>query len=641
MARCFRLSPPSWRALVFSALAVALSPPVRAEDVELPPVTAVGQAPAEPSEAQAKDPSGFVTVVEAPRGEASSAAELVAASPGVTVRDFGVNQPTTVSVRGSTADQVVVLLDGMPLNAAGGGGADLSTLPAPFVERVSVARGAVGARYGAGALGGAVSLETRKPSPGERRLFAELEYGSFSSMEAFLGASSSVGERSSALVAAYARRCEGDYPYLHDEAPLLEGNPLVERRWENNASLRAGALGRLLVDGPVGVDLLVEADGGARGVPGTVQNPTPDAEQRDARGMMLARLSRTFGETPVELRVGGRLSRTQWSPSRASPLDPQLGAVAFAELGAQRLWGRHAVEASVRIGHESLDGPAYGAHGRLLLSLFAGDEILVGPLSLLPALRAEGAGEIWGLSPKLGATLALGERVTLKANAGRSFRPPSFGELYLEQGVFSANPDLRPETASFADLGIAVGSESLRGTVSGFYTLYDDLILYELYAAMRAKPFNFGKAEVYGAEAELSASLGPATFSAAYTLGLSANRIGDERFFNQELPYHPRHRFHARAEVRLWRVSAHADLDAQSAQYTNRNRTDSLPGRARADAGLSVLAHRGAGLYVHGEVKNLFDQRGQDLYGYPLPGRSVFVGLRLDLSSTDSSRSNR
>jgi iron complex outermembrane receptor protein len=249
---------------------------------------------------------------------------------------------------------------------------------------------------------------------------------------------------------------------------------------------------------------------------------------------------------------------------------------------------------------------------------------------VLPALRAEAAGEAWGLSPKLGATLGLGEHVELKGNVGRSFRPPSFGELYLEQGVLAANANLRPETAGFVDLGLASRALPVSASVSGFYTLYDDLILYEYYPPMRARPYNFGKAEVYGAEAEASTSLGRLAISAAYTLSFSANRSGDERFFDKELPYHPRHRAHARASYAWWRLSAHADLDAQTFQQTNRTNTDPIPGRARADAGISARLLDAPGLWLDAEMRNLFDQQDQDLYGYPLEGRSFFLTLRAD-----------
>ena len=110
-----------------------------------------------------QDPTASATVVEAERfaGELKSVAELAATAPGVAIRSSGgLGQLTTISIRGSSSGGVRVLLDGIPLDTAAGGGVDLSTIPLHWVDRVEVVRGAEGAYFGAGALGGAVNVVT-------------------------------------------------------------------------------------------------------------------------------------------------------------------------------------------------------------------------------------------------------------------------------------------------------------------------------------------------------------------------------------------------------------------------------------------------------------------------------------------------
>ncbi|MFN3286710.1 MAG: TonB-dependent receptor plug domain-containing protein, partial [bacterium] len=70
----------------------------------------------------------------------------------------GLLQP---SVRGSTPQQVLVLLDGVPLNATAQLGVNLATLSLAEVERVEVLRGPYSAIWGSGALGGVVHVVTR------------------------------------------------------------------------------------------------------------------------------------------------------------------------------------------------------------------------------------------------------------------------------------------------------------------------------------------------------------------------------------------------------------------------------------------------------------------------------------------------
>ena len=89
-------------------------------------------------------PSAFSTVLELDNfmGEYNTASEILSFSPGVVVRDYGgFGQLKTISIRGSSNDQVVILLDGVRLNSPVGGGVDLSTIPVHYVERYEVLRG--------------------------------------------------------------------------------------------------------------------------------------------------------------------------------------------------------------------------------------------------------------------------------------------------------------------------------------------------------------------------------------------------------------------------------------------------------------------------------------------------------------------
>ncbi|MFI5324569.1 MAG: TonB-dependent receptor, partial [Thermodesulfobacteriota bacterium] len=84
-----------------------------------------------PEEPPLDYPSAFSTVIDLQdfQGEYNTASEILSFSPGVVVRDYGgFGQLKTMSIRGSSNDQVVILLDGVRLNNPLGGGVDLSTI---------------------------------------------------------------------------------------------------------------------------------------------------------------------------------------------------------------------------------------------------------------------------------------------------------------------------------------------------------------------------------------------------------------------------------------------------------------------------------------------------------------------------------
>ena len=105
--------------------------------------------------------------------------ELLDQAVGIEVRRHGgMGSFSTVSIRGSTSEQVQIYLDGIPLNQALGGGVDLGGLPLSGVERVEVFRGAIPARLGGNSIGGVIQIRTRRPD-GARRVRFQASAGSF------------------------------------------------------------------------------------------------------------------------------------------------------------------------------------------------------------------------------------------------------------------------------------------------------------------------------------------------------------------------------------------------------------------------------------------------------------------------------
>src|SRR5436309_8047636 len=64
------------------------------------------------------------------------------------------------SIRGSSPNQVLVLVDGIPVNSVTQGLFDLSTLSTAEVDRVEILRGPFSAIYGGQALGGVINVVT-------------------------------------------------------------------------------------------------------------------------------------------------------------------------------------------------------------------------------------------------------------------------------------------------------------------------------------------------------------------------------------------------------------------------------------------------------------------------------------------------
>lgn len=637
--------PPSraaWRiALSFAFLA---APVLRAQEAG-ETIDVLGERP----QGSPSAPAAQSTVMDASQfgGEVRSVSELLLTAPGVTVHALGgPGQPATLSLRGASADESLVLLDGIPLHGVGGGAVDLATLPAALLDRMVVSRGVLGAQFGAGALGGAVELIPRA-SRGAWSGDAQVSGGSFGTAQAALDAAGPLGKGGNAVVAVQADRTAGTFDYARQLTPGIPGSPYYGYTRENADATRGSGLARFAqqLTRSSELDLILQGSVGDRGLPGPLSaKPTLLSRELDQDGLAGARVHGLAGDLSWSARVFGRVDRLELRGVQAfgdcqdgapgCPRSDQRYATSRAEgeLGAP-LGKEQWLTAALSGGGEWVQGTETGPHRRALASLKLSDDLqLPGSLSLHPALRVEAVGGDIGASPALTAAWSPAPRspFQLRAGWGLSFRPPTFSELFLRSGGIAPNPDLRPERAWSVDAGAAYRTQRLQLSAGVFVSDYSQLILYELRpSANQVKPFNIGAAHISGLELQAVLTL-PLGFTAegSYSYLRAINgHLGAQN--GQDLPYRPPHRLFLRLARRGDRLEGYAESSFTSAMPRNEFNV-LLAAQLVFNAGLGV---RAAGpLWIDLEVKNLMDdQTLEDLFQYPLPGRSIAVIARARL----------
>ena len=209
-------------------IGVLCHPAAAAETTSAPSPAVDGeQAAASPSEyttpditVEAKRPSweeilspGTVTIIrpEEFKGEQKSLPDFLKMVPGVHVREVnGKGQYTTVTVRGSTAAQVGVFVDGVLTNLGGDAAVDISTIPVSNVERIEVYRGYIPARFAGTFIGGVINIVTKKPTGAHGS--AEIGPSSFGGKKASVEVTAPVGKGSLLFGFNHESR-DGDFPY--------------------------------------------------------------------------------------------------------------------------------------------------------------------------------------------------------------------------------------------------------------------------------------------------------------------------------------------------------------------------------------------------------------------------------------------
>jgi vitamin B12 transporter len=623
----------------FGVASLAWGQSSSAPEVLAPVTVPLPPAPPSPESPSVRDPTGQTSVVDLSgrRGEVLSTGALLSEVPGALVNSSGgLGQSESISLRGAASTGVLVLLDGIPLNGASDI-TDLSLVPLSILERAEVLRGSASARYGPLATGGVVNLVTRSASD-TPAAFADASGGSFGSFRASVGETGPALGGNGLFVLHWAHSV-GDFTYLYD--PLLGESPSTGESLvrTNNQSTSGGGLLKQAWD-VSGWTLqgLLEGEVLARGLAGTEDNPTPNAEQSSTRVLASVQGEHTFSNgLGLLLRLDARRTTDDFTGAGFGPGQYnrlfQLGSTGDVSIAL----GPHALDATATLGVASVSAVA-GSPTWALSSLALQDEwlLLAGRMSLVPAVRVDQTGPFAAVSPKLGASLTLPLGFSLRANVGYGFRPPSFSELYLPTGTLGVNPNLQPERSFSVDGAVLYTQPWGYFSVDGFWTRYQDLILYEYYPPFFARPENVSAADAWGLESEVHLRPWPwLEATGAYTLQWTKDVNDVAPYFGNPLPYRPRQLGTGRLAVGPAWLLAHLDVAGRSMVTVNRTGSLSLPGHVFVGAGLDVVVwNRGPRLTASLQVNNLFDVQGQDLDGYPLAGRAAFVTLALALGET-------
>ncbi|MGI9037425.1 MAG: TonB-dependent receptor, partial [Gemmatimonadota bacterium] len=364
-----------------------------------------------------------------------SLSDWLDARGATSVRGFGGGGRQVLSIRGSRPEGVLVLLDGVPLNDPVTGTADLSTVSLASLASVTLVRGSGAARYGSGALAGALLLESGAEGDGRS---ARLAAGSFGRREASGRAGMGMGETSLELSAGLAT-AENDYPFENRLAP---GSPVETRSGADHTSLWAGV--------GVRTDRLranARLDDLERGIPGR-SGTTAFAGSRWAERRASANASYLLGRAALRAGVrrlgmtytpgdGGEPARQHATDIRAGAegeLPGPVPALLALRFSAERLSGDAVADAPTRL--------AAGATLRHDLRL-GGATAEAARFGLEPALSVDVTRGASAASPELGAWYRTGAGSRLYGRVGQAFRIPTFADLHFEAapGV-RANADL-------------------------------------------------------------------------------------------------------------------------------------------------------------------------------------------------------
>lgn len=649
----------AYRAVLLFIL-LALHPQAQAEDAQVvddPPIVIEKiVVTATRSQESTLDVPAQVTVLtreDLDASPASNLAELLDAQTGTASADYGpAGALKTITIRGSTSAQVLILVDGIRVNNDQSGAADLSLVPLDNIERVEIVRGGASALYGADAVGGVVNIITRRKT--ESGLKVSLENGGYIPENRLRGKGSSEQVQPPQLIDLLDSQKVAVQVNLHGEsldfastasftraANAYTFTDLTDkRRRRDNSDLVGGDLAASLSLSLPNGYLRLAGSGlyQDKGVPGADSALSLDTRQRDliVRGSA-ALLSNAFLTDLLTLDLKGHYtySRLEFEDFGSAALSihqiHSAGVDASQEfylldwLSLQ--YGgnlNYARAASTELNERQ----RLFAAGFLLASLHPWPELLIQPVA-----RYDHYSDFGGdFNFKLGGVLSLGPNASLKANASSAFRAPTFNDLYWPEDVFAAgNPNLVPETAYSAELGLDLERERFRQSLSFYGRFVRDVILWQPGTDGKWRPSNYGEGFYAGLDGQWEVQLWKPlslflnySFLLSYALSADMTLADDRR-----LPNLPMHTFDGGFRYKDRSSSLTVQGHYQSLRYEKIDNLTTLP--AYFVVCLQYRHQLSSWYALWLTIDNLFAAQYEVVAEYPMPGFSYRIGMEFVL----------
>lgn len=465
----------------------------------------------------------LITRQDIAQSQALSLTELLRGVPGLALgNNGGAGKATTVFLRGSNSDHVLVLVDGIRIGSATTGLAALQDIPLAQIERIEIVRGPRTSLYGADAIGGVIQIFTRK-GRGAASMSASLTSGSYGTYEGQAGIAGS-GERGWYSVRASQQHtagfnaCRGS-----DSGGCYIDEP--DRDGYHNTALGLGGGYRLTPDTSAEFQFLradsnVQTDGSIyagnqsrnrQQVLGGTLKWAPSADWN-----MTLRAGRSHDDSDIA-HDGSPTSRYYAQRDVASwQNDVALGAGQLATLGLDSQLDR--IDALPNVGWPS---DVYTQTARRTQAAYAQYQGEWGGHSLQLNARHDADAQFGGRGTG-GAAYGyrIGEMHRFNVSYGSAFKAPSFNQLYYPN---YGTPTLRPELARSVEAGLSGRDAGWDWTARAYRTEISDLI------GMDANflPVNINTARLTGLETTARGRVAGWEVDAALTLQDPRQTSGD------------------------------------------------------------------------------------------------------------------
>lgn len=545
--------------------------------------------------------------------QAQSLQDLLRGVAGISItNNGGAGKLTSIFMRGTESDHVLVLIDGVKVGSVTSGSTAFQDIPVAQIERIEIVRGPRSSLYGAEAIGGVIQIFTRKGQGPVTPTFS-VGAGSYDTRTTQVGLSG--GDKSSwfnsninLIDTDGFNACNGS---------LTAGCFTVEPDKDGYRDLSASLSGGLRSTTGVVLEFNTLRSEGDADYDGSFSNESKSVQQVLGSTLRLSPMqawqmslavgqsrdqSDSFKDGSFSNRFNTRRDSATWQN------DITIGDNRLLTVGLDRLVDH--IESTT----------AYGVNSRGNSALFTQYQGTMNLVDMQVSLRRDD-NEQFGNYTTGGLALArdLSKNLRGTVSLGTAFKAPTFNELYYP---FYGTATLKPEESRSIEVGVAGKTSNGHWAVNAYETRIDNLIAYDasLFAAN-----NLNEARIHGIEAICGVDMSGWAVNANLTLLDPENRAKGSNY-GKVLPRRAKTSYRLDADRTLGAYQVGASLRAEGHRFDDLNNSKRLGGYATVD--LRTGYDLTKAVQLQAQIENLLDKEYETAALYNQPGRSLFVTLR-------------
>jgi iron complex outermembrane receptor protein len=565
-------------------------------------------------------------------------ANMLAQQTPVFVKSYGFNSIATLNFRGSSAAQSQVLWNGVPIQNASSGIADVSTLPVMLMNKVNIVYGSAAALLGSGNVGGALLLENDAPvfdSNRKSTLSVSAGAGSFAQYMGGLNAAYSTRKWYFALN-GLVQTAQNNFSYINDTGKTEK---------LTNSRLRSGAVMaeadyKIADNNIVGIKAWYQHY--LREVPPALFETGSDKRQTDAS----LRLLGDWNKQTVTTHWYAKTSFIKDEVDYTDPSIPYTTRNPAYQLFGEVDWDYALSSRSnlllfipLQYSWMSIDTGGQKAQSRIALAGAYKISMFQDKLNAALNARDEQINSTNVFLPGISASYMLTHWLQLRANAQRTYRMPSLNELYFNPG---GNPDLKPEQGWGEDAGYELKTKltnnlSLYSDGSVFNRQIHDWIIW--LGGVIWTPHNIAIVHSRGVETENRLEWGLGNWklhlgvNTAYTIATTVSSyIPNDGSVGKQIPYTPRYNGQANIGFTYKRLyfnynhtyTGYRFITTDESEYTLPYQT----GNVSALYNCTLGSHR---LQLSAQVNNIWNEHYQVVAFRPMPGINWLLGIKYNI----------